>query len=124
MNATQQQVQMAAKLYECRDTAKRLFGDGYKARMDAYGQVIKSMAKTTDMNEMQAAMYAAKQTGGMGAVCYLAAFVEMTDPEECQVPPLGWRCTRGAGHEGPCAAVEAPEDAALVAAAMQRLREA
>lgn len=24
---------------------------------------------------------------------------------QCQVPPPGWRCTRGAGHDGPCAAV-------------------
>lgn len=123
MNATQQQLQ---KAYECRDEAKRLLGEGYKARMDAYGQTIKSMVKTTDMNELQAATHAAKQTGGMAAVCYLAAFVEMTDPEvnECQIPPVGWRCTSSAGHEGPCAAVEAPEDAALVASAMQRLREA
>ena len=126
MSATQQQVRMVDKLYECRDTAKRLFGDGYKARMDAYGQVIKSMVKTTDMNELESAMYAAKESGGIAAVCYLAAFVEMTDQEsnECQLPPLGWRCTRSEGHEGPCAAVEAPEDAALVASAMQRLREA
>lgn len=28
---------------------------------------------------------------------------------ECQVPPPGWKCTRGAGHEGPCAAVPADE---------------
>lgn len=48
------------------------------------------------------------------------------DPDfsECQIPPMGWRCTRSEGHEGPCAAVEAPEDAALVASAMQRLRGA
>lgn len=24
---------------------------------------------------------------------------------ECPLPPAGWRCTRRAGHEGPCAAV-------------------
>lgn len=24
----------------------------------------------------------------------------------CTIPPIGWRCTRAAGHEGPCAAVE------------------
>ena len=23
----------------------------------------------------------------------------------CDVPPVGWRCTRAAGHCGPCAAV-------------------
>ena len=34
MTATQKQVQMAAKLYEMRETAKRLLGDVYKVRMD------------------------------------------------------------------------------------------
>lgn len=27
----------------------------------------------------------------------------------CTVPPAGWRCTRDAGHEGPCAAVPTRE---------------
>lgn len=27
-------------------------------------------------------------------------------PDPCLKPPEGWRCTRDAGHEGPCAAVE------------------
>jgi len=31
------------------------------------------------------------------------------EKEECEVPPPGWRCTREQGHEGPCAAVRAPE---------------
>lgn len=26
-------------------------------------------------------------------------------PDECQVPPPGWRCTRVPGHPGPCAAL-------------------
>lgn len=25
---------------------------------------------------------------------------------ECDQPPVGWRCTRSAGHEGPCAAIQ------------------
>jgi hypothetical protein len=31
--------------------------------------------------------------------------------DECTIPPAGWRCTRGVGHTGPCAAVPyiAPE---------------
>ena len=41
----------------------------------------------------------------------------------CHNTPPGWRCTRGAGHEGPCAAVEEPEDLAFVARAMQRLKD-
>ncbi len=27
-------------------------------------------------------------------------------PGPCDLPPPGWRCTRGKGHEGPCAAVQ------------------
>jgi hypothetical protein len=33
--------------------------------------------------------------------------------EECKVPPKGWRCTRPAGHEGPCAAVPEAETGAV-----------
>lgn len=40
---------------------------------------------------------------------------------ECQIPPFGWRCTRGAGHSGPCAAVECPEDVAAVEQGFKRL---
>jgi hypothetical protein len=29
--------------------------------------------------------------------------------ERCDKPPVGWRCTRGSGHEGPCAAVKITE---------------
>lgn len=25
--------------------------------------------------------------------------------EQCTIPPEGWTCTRGQGHEGPCAAL-------------------
>lgn len=32
----------------------------------------------------------------------------MTTP--CTKPPPGWRCTREAGHEGPCAAVHRSMD--------------
>ena len=31
----------------------------------------------------------------------------------CVVPPVGWSCSRGSGHEGPCAASPWPEDPRL-----------
>lgn len=43
---------------------------------------------------------------------------------ECEIPPLGWRCTRTRGHDGPCAAVESPEDKAFVERGMRRIRDA
>lgn len=32
------------------------------------------------------------------------------DENQCDKPPEGWECTREAGHEGPCAAVEIEEE--------------
>lgn len=49
-----------------------------------------------------------------------AALVDEADLE-CQIPPLGLRCTRGAGHSGPCAVVECPEDIEAVKRGMERL---
>lgn len=44
---------------------------------------------------------------------YHSTLVELADdlrkasePAVCNVPPAGWYCTRVAGHEGPCAAVQ------------------
>jgi hypothetical protein len=78
---TEQAVKMAAKLYECRDTAKRVFGDDYHKRMKAYGQVVKSAANAMGCSDITAAATLANKVGGgMAAICYLAAVVEMTEP--------------------------------------------
>ena len=37
---------------------------------------------------------------------------------ECISPPPGWRCTRGAGHDGPCAAV--PDAETMCTVLLQR----
>ena len=78
---TEQAVKMAARLYECRDTAKRVFGESYHKRMEAYGQVVKSAANALRCSDIAAATTLAnKAGGGMAAICYLAAVVEMTEP--------------------------------------------
>lgn len=43
---------------------------------------------------------------------------------ECAAPPIGWRCTRTRGHDGPCAAAPAPEDRVFVERGMRRIRDA
>ena len=40
-----------------------------------------------------------------GDVRRLCAALGIEMKSVCQVPPKGWRCTRQAGHEGPCAAL-------------------
>lgn len=51
------------------------------------------------------------------------AAIEKEIAETCMETPLGWRCTRKAGHEGPCAAVPCPEDTEWVQKGMGRLRK-
>lgn len=94
----EQAVKMAAKLYECRDTAKRVFGDGYHKRMEAYGQVVKSAANALRCSDIAAATTLAnKAGGGMAAICYLAAVVEMTEPsnDRVQARPEAVACNEG-----------------------------
>lgn len=35
---------------------------------------------------------------------------QITTIAPCTKPPAGWRCTRGAGHDGPCAAIHVSMD--------------
>lgn len=52
------------------------------------------------------------------------AQADSVQEDACHAPPLGWRCTRKAGHEGPCAAVEYEDDQQFVERGMQRIRDA
>lgn len=52
------------------------------------------------VNGLRTVMRNAKDSGGK-------VQLNESDPlTACDVPPIGWRCTRGKGHAGPCAAVE------------------
>ena len=44
MTATEQQVRMAAQLYDMRDKAKRLLGERYKPHMAELGKILKATA--------------------------------------------------------------------------------
>jgi hypothetical protein len=73
--------------------------DGVKARADAdlRRRMDMLVQRADDVPAAQATVDEAARTG--------AKIVGMSRPA-CQIPPPGWRCTRGAGHPGPCAAVE------------------
>lgn len=81
MTATEQQVKMAAKLYECRDTAKTLLGDRYKARMAELGDALKAIAAGKKCELLHAANLAARACdSGFDQVQVLAAAVELVEP--------------------------------------------
>lgn len=73
-------VQMAAKLYECRDHAKNLLGDKYHERMRDWGEVVTSFATQEKCDTMAAGIYIARMVDGMDAMMILAATVELVEP--------------------------------------------
>lgn len=74
------QVQMAAKLYECRDTAKRLLGDRYAKEMREWGRIIANCATHEKCDTMAAGINMAKMVDGINVLMILAATVELVEP--------------------------------------------
>ncbi len=73
-------VQMAAKLYKCRDHAKNLLGDKYHDLMREWGEVVTACAKQENCDTMAAGIHMAKMVDGMDAMMILAATVELVEP--------------------------------------------
>jgi len=86
MNATEQHVAMAAKMYECRAAARRLLGDKFNQQMDERARVVRAVAKRDNCNEIVAGATVIKEAGlqGMDALLLMAAVVEMTEPSNCE----------------------------------------
>lgn len=82
MNATQQQVQMAAKLYELRDRARTLLGERYKPHMAELGKILKATADRDGKNVLIVAkeVCAKRDLMGMDMLMVMAAAVELVEP--------------------------------------------
>jgi hypothetical protein len=75
-------VQIAAKLYECRDAARSLLGAHYKRDMDMWAIAIRALAERDKCSDLNAATKMAREADGFGAIVVLAACVEMTEPSD------------------------------------------
>jgi hypothetical protein len=82
MNATEQHVAIAAKMYECRATARRLLGDKYRYHMNERASVVSAVATRDNCNNIVAGATVIKEAGlqGMDALLLMAAVVEMIEP--------------------------------------------
>jgi hypothetical protein len=82
MNATEQNAAIAAKMYECRDTARRLLGEKYHQHIEERAGVIRDMARRDKCNDIVAGATIIKELGlqGMDALLMMAAVVEITEP--------------------------------------------
>lgn len=80
MIADERQVRMAARLYEMRDTARRLLGADYAAKMAELGGALKTVADKTDRQPLAVAIEAARDADGLAQCYILAAAVELAEP--------------------------------------------
>jgi hypothetical protein len=82
MAATEQQVRMAAQLYEMRDKAKRLLGDKYKPHMAELGRILRMTAERDQASVLKVAADICKKREliGMDLLMVMAAAVELTEP--------------------------------------------
>ncbi len=81
-----QVIQMAAKLYDARDSAKVLLAERYFPRVDQFQERIRNAMKASGREEMEVAIHMAdalaKAGCGMDSIVMLAAAVEMIEPSE------------------------------------------
>ncbi len=78
--ADEKQVRMAVRLYEMRETARRLLGAGYAAKMKELGDVMSTVAEKTGRTVLSIAIAAAKDADGLTQCYLLAAAVELSEP--------------------------------------------
>lgn len=84
MANTEKQIKMAAKLYECRDTAKRFFKDEYPEKLKPYTHIIKAVMAANNIDVIPALLKVAQtdtyQENAMGQMLFMAATVELIEP--------------------------------------------
>lgn len=79
----EQLIKISAKLYNCRDTAKRFFGDKYFEKIKPYKDLIQAVMKANDLEELPALLKISKthayQENAMGQMMFMAATVELIE---------------------------------------------
>jgi hypothetical protein len=78
--ATQQQIQMAAQLYQAREAARTILGPKFAPTMKDLGQSLQSIAEATNGNVLSAAIKVARSVNGVDSLLILAAAVEHSEP--------------------------------------------
>ncbi len=80
----EKQVKIAAKLYECRDTAKRFYKDEFTEKIKPYSEILEKVKKAKGIDTLQSALKIASlesmKEDGFGTMMLFAATVEMLEP--------------------------------------------
>lgn len=86
MQADERQVRLAAQLYEMRDTAQRLLGGRYTAKMAELGAALRQVAERTGRQPLAIAIETARDASPVDVCCLLAAAVELAEPSPAAAP--------------------------------------
>lgn len=82
----EQQIKIAAKLYDCRDTAKRFFKEDFWEKIKPHTEIIKQVMKSNGIGEMKALLKISEtemyQDSGMTQMMFIAAMVELLEPSK------------------------------------------
>lgn len=80
-----QHLTIASKLLKCRDTARKFYGDGWKAKQEEWKKLILAVMKEHKCEALQAANIIGPQLEGFSLMTCLGVIAEMiTEKEEKQ----------------------------------------
>mgnify|MGYP001330829435 CR=1 FL=1 len=81
----EQQLKIEAKLYRCRDTAKRFFQEEFFTRLAPYKDIVQAVMKANNEDALNALLRISKthtynDNDGMVQMLFMAAVVEVIEP--------------------------------------------
>jgi len=83
----EKEIKIAAKLYNCRDTAKRFFADKYEEKLIPYKNAIKKHQETFKLDVLESVLeisnFESLRDNGMATMLLMAAAVELIELKNC-----------------------------------------
>ena len=80
------QIQIAAKMYDCRDTAKKFYKDEYDKKIKWYVDILKAIMLTENLDELKAFLFVSElehiKDEGTALMFFAAATVELIENEK------------------------------------------
>lgn len=79
-----QQIELAAKMYKCHDTAKKLFGEEFKDKISWYTELINKYSQQKEKDILPSVVDLCNldsvKENGMAMMLFMAAAVEILEP--------------------------------------------
>lgn len=83
MSNVKETIQIAAKMYDCQDTAKKLFKDEYPDKISWYVTTLRGVMEKEKLGELKAVLFVSEldsvKDNGMAIILFMAAAVEIIE---------------------------------------------